>query len=82
MKTNGEYVLKSSQIKLDLTFEKGKKEGEDFQSLSEKHSQFIVKCQSKLKSLVIELGDLNTVYKISLPSYPLWNRSTAFQKNF
>ena len=46
---------------MELTVEKGTKEGEAFQALTEKHSLIIVKCQLKLKSLVIEAGDLDLV---------------------
>ena len=45
---------------------KEKKVGEDFQSLTDKHSRVIVKCQLKPKSLVIEAGDLDLVEKKNL----------------
>ena len=67
---------------MELAVEKRKKEGEDFQPPTEKHSQFIAKCQLKLKSLVIEAGDLDIVEKKKLSIIPSWNRSTAFQKDF
>ena len=63
LRTDDEYVPKSAQIKLDMAVEKGTKEVEAFQAHSEKHLQFITKCQWKLKSLVIEAGDLNLVLK-------------------
>ena len=46
--------------------EKGTKEGEALQALIEKHSQFIAECQLKLKSLVIEAGELKLVEKKKL----------------
>ena len=66
IKSDNEYVPKSSQIKLDLSVEKGTKEGEDFQALSKKHSQVLADCQLKLKSLVIEAGGLDLVEKKKL----------------
>ena len=66
LKSDKKYVPKSAQIKLDLSAEKETKEGEALQSLSEKHSQVIAKFQLKLKSLVIEEGDLNLVEKKKL----------------
>ena len=66
LKTNDEYIPKSAQINLELDVEKGTKEGEAFQSLSEKHSRVIAKCQLKLKSLVIEAGYLDIVEKNKL----------------
>ena len=63
LKPDAEYIPKSSHIKIELSFEKGTKEGEDFQALSEKHSQVLTDCQLQLKSLVIEAGDLNLVEK-------------------
>ena len=82
LKTDKEYVSKYSQIKLDLAVEKGTEEGKDFQFFSEKHSQVVAKCQLKLKSLVIETGDLDIVEGKILTSYTLWNWSTTFQKDF
>ena len=82
LKTDDEYVSNSAQIKLELDVKKVTKEGESFQSLSEKQSQVISECQFQLKSRVIEAGNLNKLEKISLPSYPSWNRSTTFQKYF
>ena len=35
----------TSHIKLELSVEKGTKEGEAFQALQEKHSQVLVECQ-------------------------------------
>ena len=61
-----EYIPKSAQIKLELSVEKGTKEGEAFQALQEIHSQVIADCQLKLKSLVIEAGDINLVDKKKL----------------
>ena len=61
MKSDTEYIPKSTQIKLELPIEKGTKEGEAFQSLLDKHSQVLADCQLKLKSLVIEAGDLDLV---------------------
>ena len=63
MKTDKEYIPKSAQIKLELSVEKETKEGEDFQALQEMHSQVLTDCQQKLKSLVIEVGDINLVKK-------------------
>ena len=82
MKSDDEYVPKSARIKLEMAVEKGTKEGKAFQSLTEKHSIIIAECQLKIKFLIIEAGDINLVKKRSLPSYPSWNRSTTFQKNF
>ena len=59
LKSDGEYIPKSTQIKLELYVEKGTKEGKDFQYLSKKHSQVIVDCKLKLKSLVIEVRNLD-----------------------
>ena len=56
LKSGDEYVPKSAQIKLELTVEKVTKEGEDFQSLTEKHSLIIAECQLNLKA-----GDLDLV---------------------
>ena len=61
LKSDAEYIPKSSQIKLELSIEKGTKEGEAFQALQEKHSQVLAGCQLQLKSLVIEAGDLDLV---------------------
>ena len=55
-----------AQIKLELFVEKGTKEGKDFQALSKRHSQVIADCQLKLKSLVIDSGDLDLVEKKKL----------------
>ena len=66
LKTDNEYVPKSAHIKLDMDVEKGTKEGEAFQDLSENHSQVISECQLKLKSLVIEAGNLDLVEKYNL----------------
>ena len=63
MKSDTEYIPKSAQIKLELSVEKRAKEGKAFQSLLDKHSQVIADCQLKLKSLVIEAGDLNLIEK-------------------
>ena len=63
LKSDTEYTPKSTQIKLELSVEKGTKEGEAFQALQEKHSQVLADCQLKLKSLVIESGDLDLVEK-------------------
>ena len=52
--------------KLELSVEKGTKEGKDFQALQEKHSQVLTECQLKLKSHVIEAGDLDVVKKKKL----------------
>ena len=54
LKTDKEYIPKSAQIKPELYVEKGTKEGKAFQALHEKHSQVLVECQLKLKSLVVE----------------------------
>ena len=66
LKSDTEYIPKSSQIKLDLSVEKGTKEGENFQALQEKHSQVLADCQLKLKSLIIEAGDIDLVKKKKL----------------
>ena len=66
LKSETEYIPKSSQIKLELSVERGTKEGEDFQAFQEKHSQVLADCQIKLKSLVIEAGDINLVEKKKL----------------
>ena len=66
MKSDTEYIPKVAQIKLELSFEKGTNEGEDFQALQEKHSQVLADCQIKLKSLVIEAGDLELFKKKKL----------------
>ena len=63
LKSDSEYIPKSAQIKLDLSIEKGTKEVEAFQALQEKHSQVLADCQLKLKSLVIETGDIDLVKK-------------------
>ena len=44
LKIDKEYIPKSAQIKLELSVEKGKKEGEAFQALQEQHSQVLVEC--------------------------------------
>ena len=54
-KSDTEYIPKSAQIKLELSVEKGTKEGEAFQALQEKHSQIIADCKLQLKSLIIEV---------------------------
>ena len=66
LKSYTEYITKFAQIKLDLSVEKGTKEGKAFQALQEKHSQGLTDCQQKLKSLIIEAGDLNLVEKKNL----------------
>ena len=66
LKTDNDYVPKSAQIKLDLAFEKLTIERKALQALSKKHAQIIAECQLKLKSLVIEAGELNTVEKKKL----------------
>ena len=48
LKTDKEYIPKSAQIKLELSVEKGTKEGEGFQDLHEKHSQVLTDCQKNL----------------------------------
>ena len=64
--TDKEYIPKSAQIKLELSVEKGTKEGEALQALQEKHSQLLVECQLKLKSLVVEAGELDLIEKRKL----------------
>ena len=81
LKFDNEYDRKYAQIKLELSVEKVTKEGEDFQALSTKHSQVIYECQIKLKSLVIEAGDLDMVENRSSPLHPLWNQSTTSLRN-
>ena len=66
LKSDTEYTPKYSQIKLDLSVEKGTKEGEAFQALQEKHSQVLADCQLQLKPLVIEAGDLGLFEKKKL----------------
>ena len=56
LKTNYEYVPKCYQFKLELDVEKGTKEGEAFQSLSEKRSQVIAKCQLNSSPLSLRQG--------------------------
>ena len=56
MKSDTEYIPKSTQIKLELSIEKGTKEGEAFQALQNKHSQVLADYQLKLKFLVIKAG--------------------------
>ena len=51
---------------MELSVEKGTKEGEAFQALQEKHSQVLANCQKKLKSLVMKAGDINLVKKKKL----------------
>ena len=41
LKSDLEYIPKSAQLKLELSVEKGTKEGEDFQALQEKHLQVL-----------------------------------------
>ena len=67
LKSDSEYTPKSAHIKLELSVEKGTKEGKAFQALQEKHSQVLADCQQKLKSLVIEAGDIDLVKKKSSP---------------
>ena len=66
LKTEDQYVPKSAQTKLELVVEKGTKEVEAFQVLSENCSQVISKCRFQLKSLVLEAGDLHIIEKIKL----------------
>ena len=66
LKSETEYTPKSTQIKLELSVEKGTKEGEAFQALQEKHSQVLVDFQLKLNSLFIEAGDINLFEKKKL----------------
>ena len=66
LKSDTDYIPKSAQIKLELSVEKGTKEGEAFQALQKKHSQVLADFQLKLKSLVIEAGDLDLVKKKKL----------------
>ena len=82
LKTDKEYIPKSAQIKLEISVEKGTKEGEGFQALQEKHSQVLFECQLKLKSLVVvESGDLDLIKKRSLPSFPSWSQSKTSPKD-
>ena len=81
LKTDKEYIPKSSQIKLELSVEKGTKEGEAFHALQENHSQVLIECQQKLKSLVIEAGDLDLIEKVSVPPFPSWSQSTTSLKD-
>ena len=57
------YIPKSAQIKLELSDEKGKKKGEDFQALQDRHLQVLTDLQLKPKSLIIEAGDIDLVKK-------------------
>ena len=66
LKSDSEYIPKSAQIKLELSVEKGTKEGDSFQALQDKHSQALTDCQQKLKSLVIKAGDIDIVEKKKL----------------
>ena len=66
LKSDTEYIPKSSQIKLELSFEKGTKEGEALQSLQDKYSQVLGDCQQKLKSLVIDARYIDLVEKKKL----------------
>ena len=45
LKSDTEYIPKSAQIKLELSVEKGIKEGEAFQAFQEKHSKVLADCQ-------------------------------------
>ena len=66
LKSDAEYIPKVSQIKLELSDEKGMKEGEAFQALQERHTQVLADCQLQLKPLVIEAEDLDLVKKNKL----------------
>ena len=63
LKSDTEYIPKSAHIKLELSVEKDTKEGEAFQGLQDKHSKVLTECQLKLKSLVIEAGDMDLADK-------------------
>ena len=81
LKSDSKYIPKSSQIKLQLSVEKGTKEGKAFQTLQDKHLQVFADCQKQLKSLVIEAGDINLVKKISSTLFPSWSQSTTTLKD-
>ena len=81
-KSDTEYIPKSAKIKLELSVEKGTKEGEDFQALQEKHSQVLADCQLKLKSLVIEVGDINLVEKNKLAIVSFLDSTLGISKGF
>ena len=82
LKSDTEYIPKSAQIKMELSVENGTKEGEAFQALQEKRSQVLADCQQKLKSLVIEAGDIELVEKKrSSPLFPSWSLSTTSPKD-
>ena len=66
MKSDTDYITKSAEIKLNLSVQKGTKEGEALQALQENHSQVPTDCQLQLKSLVIEAGDIYLVEKKNL----------------
>ena len=66
LKSDNEYVPNPAHIKLKLSVEMGTQEGKNFHDLSEKHSQVISECYLKIKSLVIEAGDLDLVKKQNL----------------
>ena len=66
LKSDAEYIPKVSQIKLELSDEKGTKEGEAFQALQERHTQVLADCQLQLKPLVVEAEDLDLVKKNKL----------------
>ena len=66
MKSESEYIPNSAQIRLDLSVEKGTKEGEAVQAFQENHLQVLADCQQKLKSLVIEAGHIELVKKNKL----------------
>ena len=56
LKSDAKYIPKSAQIKLELSVEKGTKEGEAFQALQEKHSQVLADCQKKLSPSSLRQG--------------------------
>ena len=62
-KSDTEYIPKYTHIKLELSVEKGTKEGEAFHALQEKHLQVLTDCQQRLKYLVIEAGDIDLAEK-------------------
>ena len=53
-----------------LYAEKRTKEGEAFQTLSDKNSKLIAEWQLQLKSLVMEAGELNLAEKMKLAIIP------------
>ena len=77
LKSDAKYIPKSAQIKLELSIEKGTKEGKAFYSSkrSTRKYSLIVSYNSSPSSL--RQGNSTWSRKRILPLYPLWSRSTA-----